>query len=100
MRLGFGAEYTAGADALPLLGLAMTTLALTYLAVNFLLAVGRRRSCPARDRGDRRAGAAAAGSLDGLASFAAVVLGVQAAAAVAVLVPRCAGARCPSPPGA
>ena len=40
MRIGFGAEYEAGADALPLLGLAMTTLAMTYLAVNFLLAVG------------------------------------------------------------
>jgi O-antigen/teichoic acid export membrane protein len=88
MRIGFGAEYVAGADALPLLGLAMTTLAMTYLAANFLLAVGSHGFI---------AGLAVvaiaepvlllAVSPNGLGAFAAVVLAIQAAAAVAVLAP-------------
>ncbi len=88
MRLGFGAEYAAGADALPLLGLAMTTLAMTYLAVNFLLAVGSNGFIAAL------AVVAVAEpvlllavSPNGLRGFAAVVLGVQAAAALAVVAP-------------
>jgi O-antigen/teichoic acid export membrane protein len=88
MRIGFGAEFVAGADALPLLGLAMTTLAMTYLAVNFLLAV--------KSNGFIAALAVVAiaepvlllvMSPDGLGSFAAMVLAVQAAAAAAVLAP-------------
>ena len=43
LRLGFGAEYEVAADALPLLGVAMSLLALTYLTVNFLLAIGQSR---------------------------------------------------------
>ncbi len=88
MRVGFGAEYEAGADALPLLGLAMTTLAMTYLAVNFLLAVGSNGFIAAL------AVVAIAEpvllltvSPNGLGAFAAVVLAVQAAAAAAVLAP-------------
>jgi O-antigen/teichoic acid export membrane protein len=88
MRIGFGAEYEAGADALPLLGLAMTTLAMTYLAVNFLLAVGSNGFIAAL------AVVAIAEpvlllvvSPNGLGAFAAVVLAVQAAGAAAVLAP-------------
>ena len=88
MRFGFGAEYAAGADALPLLGLAMTTLALTYLAVNFLLAVGATGFLvPLGLVALAEPVLLAVGSFDTLASFAAVVLAVQAVAAVAVLVP-------------
>ena len=88
MRIGFGAEYEAGAAALPLLGLAMTTLAMTYLAVNFLLAVGSNGFIAAL------AVVAIAEpvlllvvSPNGLRAFAAVVLAVQAAAAAAVVAP-------------
>jgi O-antigen/teichoic acid export membrane protein len=88
LRLGFGEEYTAAADALPLLGLAMTTLALTYLAVNFLLAVGATAFLvPLGIVALAEPVLLAAGSFDSLASFAAVVLAVQVVAAVAVLVP-------------
>ena len=88
LRVGFGEEYVAAADALPLLALAMTTLALTYLAVNFLLAVGAHGFLvPLGLVAIGEPVLLLAGSLDRLASFAGVVLAVQAAAAVAVLVP-------------
>lgn len=88
LRVGFGEEYVGAADALPLLGLAMTTLALTYLAVNFLLAVGATGFLvPLALVALAEPVLLLTGSLDRLASFAGVVLAVQAAAAVAVLVP-------------
>jgi O-antigen/teichoic acid export membrane protein len=88
LRLGFGEEYTTAADALPLLGLAMTTLALTYLAVNFLLAVGATAFLvPLGIVALAEPVLLAAGSFDTLASFAGAVLVVQVVAAVAVLVP-------------
>ena len=67
LRLGFGEEYVAGADALPLLGLAMTTLALTYLAVNYLLAIGARAFLVPLGLVARRRAAAARGRLVRLA---------------------------------
>jgi O-antigen/teichoic acid export membrane protein len=88
LRLGFGEEYTNAADALPLLGLAMTTLAMTYLAVNFLLAVGATTFLlPLGIVAIAEPVLLAAGSFDTLAAFAAAVLVVQVVAAVAVLVP-------------
>jgi O-antigen/teichoic acid export membrane protein len=88
LRIGFGEEYTAGAQALPLLGMAMTTLALAYLAVNFLLAVGANGFLvPLGLVALAEPALLALGSFDTLRSFAAVVLAVQAVAAVAVLVP-------------
>jgi O-antigen/teichoic acid export membrane protein len=88
LRLGFGDEYTDAAGALPLLGLAMTTLALTYLAANFLLAVGATAFLvPLGLVAAAEPLLLAVGSFDRLASFAAVVLGLQLAAAAAVLVP-------------
>jgi O-antigen/teichoic acid export membrane protein len=39
LKLGFGAKFTGGADALIYLGLAMTLLASGYLAVQYLLAI-------------------------------------------------------------
>jgi len=88
MRVGFGAEYAAGADALPLLGLAMTTLALTYLAVNFLLAVESHGFlAPLAVVALAEPVILLVASPNGLAPFAAVVLAIQATAAVGVLVP-------------
>ena len=88
LRLGFGPSYEVAADALPLLGVAMSVLALTYLTVNYLLAVGSSRFlAPLAIVALAEPVLLLAGSLDGLRSFAAVVLIVQLAAAGAVLVP-------------
>ena len=101
LRLGFGEEYVAAEHALPLLGLAMTTLALTYLAVNFLLAVGARVFLvPLGVVALAEPLLLALGSFDSLAAFAGLVLAVQAAAAVAVLVPSLRRAPAPVPAGA
>jgi O-antigen/teichoic acid export membrane protein len=88
LRLGFGAEYEVAADALPLLGLAMSVLALTYLTVNYLLATGQSRFlAPLAVVALAEPVVLLAGSFDRLTSFAAAVLLVQVAAAAAVLVP-------------
>jgi hypothetical protein len=79
----------------------MTTLALTYLAVNFLLAVGARAFLvPLALVAIAEPLLLAAGSFDRLSSFAAAVLAVQAAAAAAVLVPSLRRAPAPVPAGA
>src|SRR3712207_8320045 len=39
LRLAFGEEYTTAADALIVLGAAMTLLAVAYLAVQYMLAL-------------------------------------------------------------
>ena len=41
IKLGFGAKYLAGADVLLILGVAMSMLAITYLGVQYLLALHR-----------------------------------------------------------
>jgi O-antigen/teichoic acid export membrane protein len=88
LRIGFGEEYTGGSGALPLLGLAMTTLALTYLAVNFLLAIGATAFLvPLGLVAAAEPLLLALGAFGSLASFAAVVLALQLVAAAAVLVP-------------
>jgi O-antigen/teichoic acid export membrane protein len=88
LRLGFGPEYEIAADALPLLGVAMTLLALTYLTVNYLLARGATRFLvPLAVVALAEPVLLAAGSLDRLTSFATVVLLVQLAAAAAVVLP-------------
>ncbi len=98
LRIGFGEEYVPGADALPLLGLAMTTLALTYLAVNFLLAIGAHGFLvPLGIVAIAEPVLLLAGSFEQLSSFAAVVLAVQVTAAVGVLVPSLRRAPAPVP---
>ena len=88
LRLGFGPSYEIAADALPLLAVAMSVLALTYLTVNYLLAVGSSRFlAPLAVVALAEPVLLLAGSLDSLTSFAAVVLLVQLAAAGAVVVP-------------
>ena len=46
LALGFGPKFAPGGDALLLLGLAMTVLAGVFLAVQYLLALGRWRFLP------------------------------------------------------
>jgi O-antigen/teichoic acid export membrane protein len=88
LRLGFGEEYTGAASALVLLGLAMTLLGLAYLAVQFLLAVGATRFLvPLAAVAIAEPLLLLTWPVDSIASFAAIVLAVQFAAAVAVLVP-------------
>ena len=43
LRLVFGDDLTRASDALPVLGAAMTVLAVAYLAMQYLLALGRAR---------------------------------------------------------
>ena len=82
LRLGFGPSYEIAADALPLLAVAMTVLALTYLTVNYLLAVGSSRFlAPLAVVALAEPVLLLSGSLDRLTSFATVVLLVQLAAA-------------------
>ncbi|MEA2280665.1 MAG: hypothetical protein QOK21_1272 [Solirubrobacteraceae bacterium] len=86
LRLAFGAETERAAHALPLLGLAMALLAAGYLGVQFMLALRRTSFLLAL----ALAAAAevvllAAMGLGSLVDFAAVVLALQAVAAIAVL---------------
>jgi O-antigen/teichoic acid export membrane protein len=46
LRVAFGEEYTNAADALVVLGAAMTLLAVSYLTVQYLIALGRRGFLP------------------------------------------------------
>lgn len=43
LRIAFGPQLTGAADALPLLGLAMTLLAVAYLTVQYLIGLGQLR---------------------------------------------------------
>ena len=45
LRLAFGPDLTQAADALFVLGVAMTLLAVAYLTVQYMLALGARASC-------------------------------------------------------
>jgi glycosyltransferase involved in cell wall biosynthesis/O-antigen/teichoic acid export membrane protein len=85
LRVAFGPDLTEAASALPVLGLAMTLLAVAYLTVQYMVALGELRFVWVL-------GVVAivepfllsAGSLT-LLSFATVVLGLQLVAASAVL---------------
>jgi len=88
LRLGFGAEYATGARALVLLGLAMTLLGFSYLAVQFLLAIGWSRFLvPLAAVAIAEPVLLVAVGVDSIGAFAVIVLAVQTAAAIAVLVP-------------
>jgi O-antigen/teichoic acid export membrane protein len=86
LRLAFGPDLTLAAGALPLLGAAMTLLAVAYLTVQYLVALGERRFLWVL-------GAIALaeplllGFTDrGVVGFAGIVLAVQSAAAASVLL--------------
>lgn len=88
LRLGFGAEYEPGADALTLLALAMTLLGFGYLAVQFLLGIGSSRFLlPLAAVTLAEPVVLLARDFESIAGFAALVLAIQLAAAAAVLAP-------------
>ncbi len=86
LELAFGEEFASAADALLPLGMAMTLLAATYLAAQYLLALHRTGFLAVL------AAAAAVEVValtlvgDGIVAVAVAVLGVMAAAAIGVLV--------------
>jgi O-antigen/teichoic acid export membrane protein len=84
LRLAFGAEYESGAGVLFALGFAYALLAASYLGVQYLLGLHRHAFAPALVLALVAEGALLATAAD-LATFAAVVLGVQAAVAAVVL---------------
>jgi hypothetical protein len=85
MKVAFGPDLTLAADALPVLGVAMTLLAVAYLTVQYMVALGELKFVWVL-------GVVAivepfllsAGDFT-LLSFATVVLGLQLVAASAVL---------------
>jgi O-antigen/teichoic acid export membrane protein len=96
LRLAFGPEYEAADVVLPTLGSAFALLAATYLGVQYLLGLRRSRFVLVL------LAAAVAEPLllwdaATLGSFAAIVLAVQAGAAVAVLLLSLVRAPAPTP---
>jgi glycosyltransferase involved in cell wall biosynthesis/O-antigen/teichoic acid export membrane protein len=86
LRLAFGPETVQASGALLVLGLAMTLLAVGYLSIQYMLALGRTSFLVALGIvAVAEVVLLAAAQLDTLASFAAVVLALQAAAALPVL---------------
>jgi O-antigen/teichoic acid export membrane protein len=86
LRIAFGADYEDGAGVLLALGVAYALLACATLTVQYLLALHERAFVYALGVAALVLGALLAGAgSGGLESFAAVVLGVQAAAAAALL---------------
>ncbi len=86
LRIGFGADLTSASGALLPLGFAMALLACTYLAVQYLLALGRRGFLVALGVGAALEPAVLlATGVTNLESIAALVLAVQAATAAAVV---------------
>ena len=97
LRLAFGAEYESGDEILLALGVAYALLALTYLAVQFLLGMGRRGPLWGLAAVALAEPLVLAG-LDEPGTFAAAVLALQAIAAVvavgsALWPPRASPAR-------
>jgi hypothetical protein len=86
LRLAFGEDTVQAADALLVLGVAMTLLAAGYLAVQYMLAL-RRLSFLYALGAVAIAEIALLAGVDGISlfGFAAIVLGLQAAASLAVL---------------
>lgn len=83
LRLAFGDEYTAAPTALPLLGAAMGLLAVTLLAVQHLVALGRRGHLPVLALCAVVEIAVLGGEGSSATRFALVVLVTQAVAAAA-----------------
>ncbi len=86
LRLAFGEQYVRAADALPILGLAMALLAVSTLAVQYMLALHRTGFLWALAVAAIAEPLLLSGGDPEMRSFAIVVLVVQGAAAVAVLV--------------
>ena len=87
LKVAFGPDTVVAADALFVLGCAMTLLAVAYLAVQYMLALGRVAFLPALAVVACAEIVLLGGlGIDSLETFAAIVLGLQATAAVSVLV--------------
>jgi hypothetical protein len=86
LRLAFGPETVPAADALLVLGVAMTLLAAGYLCVQYMLALREVRFLIALGVAAAAEIALLSGAgLRSITGFAAVVLALQATAALAVL---------------
>jgi glycosyltransferase involved in cell wall biosynthesis/O-antigen/teichoic acid export membrane protein len=86
LRLAFGPETVVAADALFVLGCAMTLLAVGYLGVQYMLALGRVAFLPALAAVALAEIALLGGlGIESLVTFAGIVLGLQATAALSVL---------------
>jgi O-antigen/teichoic acid export membrane protein len=86
LRLAFGPETVPAADALLVLGVAMTLLAAGYLCVQYMLALRQVRFLIALGLAAAAEIALLSGAgLSSITGFAAVVLALQALAALAVL---------------
>ncbi|WP_354697532.1 hypothetical protein DSM112329_03165 [Paraconexibacter sp. AEG42_29] len=86
LRTAFGPDTVDAAPALILLGLAMTLLAVAYLTVQFLIALGRIRFLGVLTVIIAAELTVLFGTDLGITAFAAVVAGVQGTAAAALLV--------------
>lgn len=86
LRLAFGAEFTLASGALPLLGLAMTLLAIAYLTVQYLVALGEMRFIWILIPLALVEPILLLKGNFGLNNYAAVVLGIQAVAAALIFL--------------
>jgi O-antigen/teichoic acid export membrane protein len=85
LRIAFGEKYTQAADALVVLGAAMTLLAAAYLAVQYMLALGRTNFLYVLAAVALVEPFLLAAGSRSLVGFAVVVLALQCVAATAVL---------------
>ena len=85
LRVAFGETFVSAADALPILGLAMTLLAVSTLAVQYMLALHRTAFLYALAVAAIAEPLLLSGGDAEMRAFAEIVLAVQAAAAVACL---------------
>jgi O-antigen/teichoic acid export membrane protein len=85
LRLAFGPDLTLAADALLLLGIAMTLLAFTYLTVQYMVALGETSFLWVLGAVALAEPFVLTTSGEGIVSFAWIVLGVQLVAAASVL---------------
>jgi O-antigen/teichoic acid export membrane protein len=92
LRLAFGPETVQAADALFVLGCAMTLLAIGYLGVQYMLALGRLSFLwPLGVVATAEVALLAGADLESLLAFAVVVLALQAVAAGSVITLGFAG---------
>ena len=85
LRLAFGPEFTDAADALLLLGAAMTLLAVAYLTVQYMIALGETRFLWVLGVVAIAEPFLLTAGEEGIVAFAAIVFGVQCVAASSVL---------------
>jgi glycosyltransferase involved in cell wall biosynthesis/O-antigen/teichoic acid export membrane protein len=85
LRLAFGPDFTDAADALPLLGAAMTLLAVAYLTVQYMIALGETRFLWVLGLVAIAEPFLLTAGSESIVAFAAIVFGVQCVAASSVL---------------